>query len=180
MNYRSFFLRPLPSASPLPDLRRITGTIARHSNTLAIEYALLGQMEGLEIPEPDGMPVRKRGLWKETCLEFFLAAEKSNRYWEFNLSPAGHWNVYRFAGYRRGMQEEMAYTTLSFRVQKQSDSLLLALEVDLDKIVQAGQPLDVAISAVIKPNQGEMTYWALTHLGPQADFHRRDSFIIEL
>lgn len=38
----------------------------------------------------------------------------------------------------------------------------------------------LAISIVIKPQNGEITYWALTHPGPQADFHRRDSFLIEL
>jgi hypothetical protein len=58
--------------------------------------------------------------------------------------------------------------------------LLLDLELDLAKIVQPDQPLEVALSAVIKFRDGEMTYWALTHRGQQADFHRRDGFIVEL
>ena len=36
------------------------------------------------------------------------------------------------------------------------------------------------IAAVIKLAGGELTYWALTHPGPAADFHRRDSFVVEL
>ena len=44
-------------------------------------------------------PRRRDRLWEETCLELFLGEEGSERYWEFNLSPAGHWNVYRFEFY---------------------------------------------------------------------------------
>jgi hypothetical protein len=47
-------------------------------------------------------------------------------------------------------------------------------------IIPAEQALEVAISAVIKLRSGNVTCWALTHPGPEADFHRRDSFIIEL
>jgi hypothetical protein len=47
-------------------------------------------------------------------------------------------------------------------------------------IVPSEQKLEAAISAVIKLRNGKVTFWALTHPGPEADFHRRDSFIIEL
>ena len=179
MNDQSFVLRPFPPASALPELK-FNGSISRRSNTLAIRYALFGDRAKLVIPEPTDMPARKNGLWKETCFEFFLGVKNAQRYWEFNLSPAGHWNVYRFAAYRQGMHEELAFTSLPFSVQSQSDSLLLALELNVDKIVQVDQPLEVAISAVIIHRDAEVTYWALTHCGPQADFHRRDSFIAEL
>ena len=65
---------------------------------------------------PADMPARRDRLWEETCFEFFLAVKNSPRYWEFNLSPAGHWNVYRFADYRQGMQEEPAFASLPFSV----------------------------------------------------------------
>ena len=58
--------------------------------------------------------------------------------------------------------------------------LALALDVDLGKIVSVNQVLEVAITAVIKQIGGEVTYWALTHRGTKADFHLRESFIIEL
>lgn len=178
MNDQSFSLQSFSSASPLPNLK-IAGNIARCSNTLAIRYELLGHLAELVIPAQADVLARKNELWEETCLEFFLGIKNSPQYWEFNLSPAGHWNVYRFEDYRQGMQGEVAFTALPFSVQNQSDCLSLALKLDLDKIVQADQALEVAISAVIKLKDGELTYWALTHCGPQADFHRRDSFIIE-
>ena len=82
--------------------------------------------------------------------------------------------------YRQGMEEETAFRSLPFSVRSQPDSLLLALEVDLAKIVQADQALKVAIAAAIKLAAGELIYWALTHPGSQADFHRRDGFLVEL
>jgi hypothetical protein len=113
-------------------------------------------------------------------LEFFLAVPNSPQYWEFNLSTSGDWNVYRFAAYRQGMQEESAFTTVPFRIQHQPEMLKLDLELDLEQIIRADQPLEVAITAVIQPKTGELTYWALTHWTPQADFHQRDSFLIKL
>ena len=179
MNHHNFFLQPFSPVSPLLHLE-ITGNIGRQANTLTIHYELLGHLTELAIPAPADVPARKNRLWEGTCFELFLAAKDSPQYWECNLSPAGHWNVYRFGAYRQGMQEEMRFPSLPFSVQKESDSLQLALEVELDKIVQADQPLDIAISGVIELKGGEATYWALIHPGPRADFHRRDSFILEL
>jgi hypothetical protein len=179
MNEKPFSLQPFPSINPLPSLK-ITGNIARRSNTLAIRYALVGPLAELVIPAPANLPARRNGLWEETCFEFFLGVKDSDGYWEFNLSPAGDWNVYRFASYRQGMQEETAFTSLPFSVDNQSDSLRLALELDLEKIVQPDQTVELAVSAVLKLKNGEVTYWALTHSRPQADFHCRDSFILDL
>jgi hypothetical protein len=147
---------------------------------LAIQYSLVGNLSELAIPAPALVPCRKHNLWEDTCFEFFLAVKQSPRYWEFNLSPSGHWNVYRFAAYRQGMQEETAFTSLLLAIHRQSDSLSLSLEADLEQITQADQAIEVAISTVLQGRDGQPTYWALTHCGPQADFHRRDSFVVEL
>jgi hypothetical protein len=179
MNRRSFSLKPFSPASPgLPV--QITGSVARRSRGLTLHYTLRGPLAELVILKPADRPARKYGLWQETCFECFLGVKHSSGYWEFNLSPAGHWNVYRFAGYRQGMQEERAFTSLPFRVQTRWDSLLLDLELEVDKIAPANQALEVAMAAVLKLKGGGLTYWALTHGGPQADFHRRAGFIIEL
>jgi hypothetical protein len=177
MNQQPFSLEPFTSAGP-PSAFQITGDIARHSHILAIRYALQGPLATLVIPPPSDSPARKNGLWKETCFEFFLAVKDSPRYWEFNLSPAGHWNVYGFSGYRRGLQEEITFVSFPFSVQKDGDSLLLALKLDLACIVPAHQALEAAISAIIQHQDGPPTYWALTHRGPKPDFHSRDGFIV--
>ena len=179
MNGRSFSLQPFSPIGP-PLNFKITGHIARRPRQLAIRYDLRGDLAELMIPAPAHIPARRAGLWEETCFEFFLGVKDSPRYWEFNLSPAGHWNVYRFAGYRQGMAEETALTSLPINVRRRPDLLRLDLELDVGAIVSAHQPLMVGIAAVIKLAGGGLTYWALIHPGPQADFHRRDSFLVEL
>lgn len=179
MSVRSFSLEQFRSAGLLPDLE-LTGEIDRCSDTLSLSYALLGPMEEISIAEPSAERARRNSLWEGTCFEFFLGAESSDQYWEFNLSPAGHWNVYRFKAYRQGMQEEQAFTSLPFSVLIRPGVLRLSLALGLDRIIRAEQTLRVGISAVIKTTYGKLTYWALAHPGPQPDFHRRDSFIVEL
>jgi len=179
MKEYNFSLQPFSPAQTLLSLK-VNGKIFRRSNTLALQYTLIGHLGELVIPTPADMSARKSELWKETCFEFFVAVRDSQPYWEFNLSPAGHWNVYRFAGYRQCMEEEKVFTSMDFSVRRQPQSLRLDLKVNLDKIVKEKQPLEVALSAVIELKEGELTYWALTHGGPQADFHRREGFIVKL
>ena len=105
MKRQDFSLKPVPGDGPLPSLT-ITGNIIRRSQYLAIRYELRGDLTELMIPAAAERPARRHGLWKATCFEFFLGVKGEARYWEFNLSPGGDWNVYGFAGYRQGMAEE--------------------------------------------------------------------------
>lgn len=179
MTGRGFSLDPFPSSGASVSFQ-VTGGIARRAGTLAVRYELLGPLDELMIPGPAAAPARRDGLWEETCFEFFLAAENSSRYREFNLSPARHWNIYRFADYREGMEEEAVYDSFPFRVERGPDALSLAVEFDLSRIVPADRPLEIGVSTVMKFRSGETVYWALTHPGPGADFHRREGFILKL
>ncbi|MBD2342626.1 DOMON-like domain-containing protein [Anabaena subtropica] len=179
MSQQTFSLQPFPSAEILPDVK-ITGNISRKDNQLAINYQLVGDLKQIIIAQPSNTPARKDELWQDTCFEFFLGIQNSQRYWEFNLSPAGNWNVYHFDGYRQGMQEEKAFTRLPFKIEQQTDSLALALNFNLPQIITVEQILEVSITTVIKHKDGGVSYWALAHRGVEADFHLRDSFIIEL
>ncbi|WP_427159262.1 DOMON-like domain-containing protein [Aliinostoc sp. HNIBRCY26] len=177
MTKQTFSLQPFPSAEPSPDLK-ITGNISRENNQLAITYQLTGDLKQVVIPPLVDIPTRKNELWENTCFEFFLGVRNSPRYWEFNLSPAGDWNIYRFDGYRQGMQEETAFNQLPFSVQSHPDSLIISLNSDLNQIISSAQSLEVAITTVIKQPDNHITYWAVVHKGAEADFHLRDSFII--
>lgn len=177
MNSHSFSLMPF-SSPQLPIM--IKGSIGRLSNRFSICYSLTGALSELVIPPPADIPERKNNIWQETCFEFFLGLMDNDRYWEFNFSPSGHWNVYRFKAYREDKQEETAFTSLPFNVSSSADAFLLHLEIDLNKIIPAGEPLKAGIGAVLKHRGGNMTHWALAHIGQQADFHNRESFIIAL
>ena len=180
MNGRNFSLKPFTSTG-LPWELSVAGHISLTSGTLAVSYILKGPLTKLVIPGPADIPTRRENLWEETCFEFFLAAGDSKRYWEFNLSPAGHWNIYRFNSYRKGMQAETAFTSLPFMVQRRPDALHFSLGFDLTRIIPVSDhTVEAGIAAVLKPVRGNMIYWALTHPAAKADFHRRDSFIVEL
>jgi hypothetical protein len=180
MNDKSYSLKPFASTG-LSRQFEVTGSISLNSGILVLRYILTGPLAKIVIPEPVVKRERRDNLWEDTCFEFFLAPVNAERYWEFNVSPAGHWNVYRFESYRLGMQSEPAFQSLPFTVWRRPDALHITLEADLTRMIPlSGQTLTAGISAVIKTVSDGMMYWALTHPGAEADFHRRDSFLIEL
>jgi len=179
MNPRSFSLFPFPGEGNGPAWK-ITGTIGRRVNTLSLGYTLLGNLSQISIPAPGEPPRRRNRLWEDTCLELFLGEEGSERYWEFNLSPAGHWNVYRFASCRKEMREEPAFSSLPFRLRTEPEALRLSLDVGLGKIIPAGRTIEIAVGAVVRTVTGKTSHWALVHPGPQPDFHRRDGFALSI
>jgi hypothetical protein len=175
----NFSLEPFPGEEGLPELR-IAGTIGRQAEILSIGYALEGDLSRLALPAPALKPERKDRLWEETCLELFLAAPGSEIYWEFNLSPSGHWNAYRFASYRKGMREEEAFSSLPFLVRLEPGVLRLSLALDLGGTVPAGRDVEAGICAVVRTTAGKASHWALRHPGPRPDFHRRDGFALTI
>jgi hypothetical protein len=78
------------------------------------------------------------------------------------------------------MQEETAIESLHSRVQTRPDSLLVSLGIDMAKVLEAEQPVELGFAAVIKHKDGKVTHWATDHRGPQPDFHRRDGFTVRL
>lgn len=176
---RNFSLQPFPLDGSFPSVK-IVGIVARNSNIFNLSYQLIGDLSKISIPTTIVKPLRKNELWQETCFEFFLANKNSPCYWEFNLSPSGDWNIYKFTNYRQGMQEETAFSSLPFYVEKRSNVLFLDLELNLNPIISIDRTVEISITAVIKTKENGISYWALTHGGTQADFHRRDDFTLKL
>lgn len=158
----------------------IGGGIERRNNQLKIEYKLTGNLSQLIVAQHAHNPNRQYNLWQHTCFEFFLGIKDSNKYWEFNLSPAGHWNVFYFANYRQNIAEETAFDSLPFKITQQSDLLQLNLEFNLDRIISPKQNLEIGITTVVEDQEQTLSYWALSHPAKEADFHERDSFLINL
>ena len=174
---RVFTLKPF-NVSESNSKLNITGNIVRDGNQLNLDYLLQGDLSTVIIPSPAKIPTRKHELWQTTCFEFFIGIEHSPKYWEFNLSPTGDWNIYRFSNYRQEMEEETAFTSLPFKVIQQLNSLNINLEINLDLIIEQNTALEIGISTVIESSEGTISYWALTHPEKIADFHNRNSFII--
>ncbi len=127
---QSFSLQPF-SASDAPPGLNISGSLFRHIDTLTLFCELSGPLDLIKIPATADPPVRKDRLWEQTCFEFFLKVNGSVPYFEFNCSPSGCWNVYRFDDYRKGMAEETAFSALLFRVSRQAVTLKISVELNL-------------------------------------------------
>jgi hypothetical protein len=177
-----FTLIPFP-ASDLPQIQ-VRGEIERIKERLSIHYSITGERYSILLPSISDLPARKNELWKATCFEFFIALKDQPRYWEFNLSPSGDWNVYDLGRYRQvNLQEETAFTQLPFEFRRTSHEYSLAISVNISPILKLEQILQIGIAAVIQTQDGNETYWALAHPGAPgegADFHLRESFLIEL
>jgi hypothetical protein len=159
----------------------IAGEITRAENQLSIRYEVTDDIKQILLPSPSPAPSRKDDLWKATCFEFFLAIPNQPRYWEFNMSPSGDWNVYIMDAYRRvGFREEKAISQLTFEFKQDESRISLNLPVDLSPIIASETNLQASITAIIQTKDGNETYWALAHPGGQADFHLRESFILSL
>jgi hypothetical protein len=172
---QTFNLVPYP-AEALPNVK-IAGALERTQNQLSIQYELQGEIEQIVFPRISPFPVRADDLWKATCFEFFIAIPNQPQYWEFNLSPSGDWNIYIMDAYRRvGFREENRIGQLPFQFNKNK----LELSIDLKHLFPESQKLQIGITAIIQTTNGIETYWALTHPGPQADFHLRESFTLTI
>jgi hypothetical protein len=170
----------IPFPGPINPVISLAGNLLLQNNLLALRYALTGEIEAVSLPPAALNPRRKDELWKATCFEFFLAIKDLPGYWEFNMSPSGDWNVYRMDVYRRvGFREETAISHLPFEFKKESDQCSLDVSVDLTSILRPKAELQIGITAIIQTRNYDETYWALVHPGPHADFHLRESFILE-
>lgn len=176
---REFTLKPFELSESNSKIN-ISGNISRTDNKLNITYLLEGNLSTIILTESSEIPARKNELWRTTCFEFFLGIANSPQYWEFNLSPQGDWNIYRFNDYRQGMVEETNFVALPFDLIKKEDSLSINLEIDLSLIISLDTNLEISITAVLESSKEEISYWALIHPEKIADFHNRDSFILNI
>ena len=174
----NFSLTPF-SAHDSPQIT-ISGAVHRKKSIFTVSYAVAGNIEEIFFPSPTANPTRKDGLWRTTCFEFFLAVTDSPQYWEFNLSPSGEWNVYVIDAYRQvNMREETRIQRLEFNFKKEAECFSLESEVDLSPIIAEESLIKAGITSVIQANNRKESYWALTHPYIEADFHLRNSFILE-
>jgi len=175
-------LHPFPSnfdSFPALDLRAKALLTA---DGLMLSFSLTGDLTALVLPEPEapGSTGKRRDqLWQSTCWECFLAQANFPAYWEINLSPSHHWNVYHFTDYRQGMSAPPLSPPVicSWRGNGcyRLDAVVAGLPVVGD---QASWRL--GLSAVLAGQDGGKEYFALAHPGEKPDFHHRDGFIAGL
>ncbi len=167
----TFTLRPHP-ATPCSFIESLVARVERQAGGMYCSYELRGAIERLAIPATDPAPARVNELWRHTCFEIFLQADGDAAYDEFNFSPSGNWAAYRFERYRTGMVELELGTAP--RIVSRNDSNRLVLEASV-----AGSECDrprMALSTVLKDQDGNTYYWALRHPPGRPDFHHDAGF----
>jgi len=151
---------------------------------LVFFYQISGDMVRLRIPAPQAQS-RSDGLWEHTCCEAFLALAGDPAYREFNFSPSGQWAAYAFSGYRRLQQSSTATAAPRISASLTEGRLQLTATLDAESLPPGGAAtaLQIGLAVVIESSDtvaGERSYWALRHAAGPADFHRRDTFVLEL
>lgn len=144
--------------------------VDRSIDCLHVKYQISGATDDVRWPAPAD-PAFTDGLWRHTCFEAFCQTSSSESYREVNLSPSGHWAVYDFAGYRRGMTRAARQPVRQFRARPAS----------IQAVIDIGPGnWTVGLAAVIEALDGSKSYWALKHPAGSPDFHARDCFALEL
>lgn len=170
--------QPLQPFQPEPWLEalQLEGTADWQAGVLHLTFALADPGGSVLIPEPSTDPQRRDGLWQSTCMEAFFAVAGAPHYWELNLAPSGHWNLYRLEAYRQGLQPEPAISALPHRLQRSASGLTLELDVPLQSVLNPCAELELSLTAVLEHHGQGCSYWAWDHVADAPDFHQRGSF----
>ncbi len=173
-----------------------SASLALEKKSLALEFQVTGPMASLLLK-----PSRSFGagpqdsvsgqeltqfqrcdeLWKTTCFEAFLQPRQRANYWELNLSSAGQWNVYSMSEYRKNLQLETQVSSLTdFYFHLDNDSLQLRVNWPLDFLSTQSGLFNLGLAAVLETQDGEKSYWALSHHRDRPDFHDAKGFKIEI
>ena len=179
MTRQPFTLIPF-ACNPAADDFKVNGLVERSVEKLIIDYSLEGPLDRLFLRPPAKMSVRKDRLWEETCFECFIGADSKSRYWEINLSPAGHWNVYQFDDYRAGMKEASACSLLPSVPVSAPDQFKMRCEVDLNTLGLANTEINIGPCAILMTTDLKVVHWAMAHPDSKPDFHRQDGFKLHL
>ena len=152
-------------------------TVDRRGSFLVLRYEMTGAIESILMAKCE-YPTRQMGLWETTCFECFFGVPGQDLYWEVNLSTAGHWNIFRLDGYRSGLREELAIEELTVLIDRSAFSL--ETQFDLSLLGLETSELELSVTAVMADKLDEISYWAVCHAGVEADFHLRDSFVMQM
>jgi len=148
---------------------------------LTLSFLLEGEVDRLRIP-PSREPFVGTELWRHTCCEVFIRCAGQSSYCEFNLAPSLGWTCYAFTDYREGapLADERLRPSLAVNRTDRTLRLDAGIPVGRLALLERCPRLQVALSAVVENERGELSYWALAHPPGRPDFHHPLGFAIDL
>jgi len=174
-------LRPHP-AHPSTAIRRFDAAadVPAGASPLCIRFRIEGDVGQLRLPPP-GSARRRDGLWQHSCFEAFLRPDASDIYYEFNFAPSGDWAAYRFAG-RRSMRSSPELAAPAIRTSLHAGCYELTAEIDIAAVPELSRAgtIRTGLAAVVESVTGELSYWALAHVGDAPDFHDPATFLLRV
>ncbi len=157
---------------------RVSWAQPQQENMLVFTYTLSGDCDELYIPSARP-PIHVDGLWRHTCFETFISAASDSAYWEFNFSPSGEWARYFFSSYRNPLPSGEEESPPTITTNRTNDCLQVKVILSLPRTL-IGQPLQLALSAIIEEQNGRLSYWALQHPSGKPDFHHAEAFALAI
>ena len=173
-----FFL--IPFSTPVTSIEEVSGSISLHNGYLVITYRVIGDIRSINMPQPQASPIRRDGLWQESCFECFVQGVGREDYNEVNLSSNGDWNVYHFPRYRTGMVEESTIDNIDSTISVEPDKVVIHCSVPLHGSHEMTSSVQVGISCILLHRSNTMSYWSLIHPGQKPDFHDSRAFRMKL
>ena len=118
-------------------------------------------------------------MWQATCFELFLQRPETQDYLEFNFAPNGDWAGYHFTGFRDG---RTGLSTAAPRIEIDMSAGHLLVKVDIDRLPPrfTTNSLSLGPTAILEAKDGQISYWALHHPSNKPDFHRSETFQLNL
>lgn len=183
---QTFSLKPFIDGGGTFASLSVEGWVERWQDQLTLEFQLTSdercEQQAILWPAQSDPPQRRDGLWQHTCLEWFVARSGDETYWEYNLCPNGDWNVYALEGYRQGLTPDPHYSALPMARSGGGGITCFKVAAPLPEALQAAGALqlELAVTAVVEQRSGALSYWALDHGSVEADFHRREGFLLRI
>lgn len=170
-------LKPHP-AHPADGVTRLNVSAVRAGEGLSLRYGLHADLARLKISTEDG-GARRDGLWQATCFELFVRLPDTQDYLEFNFAPNGDWAAYHFTGLRDGRTD---LSIAAPRIETDMSAGHLLVKVDIDRLPPrfTNNSLSLGPTAILEAKDGQRSYWALHHPSNKPDFHRSETFQLNL
>ena len=138
-----------------------------------LRYRLQGDLSRLRVPPIASAPGPTDFLWQHTCFEAFVGKPSTRGYREFNFSPSGQWASYIFQSERVRDEGAGEWAISSPCIGLTLEPEALTLEANLAHSAPEEGELLLGLSAVIELQDGNLSYWALSHPSELADFHHK-------
>jgi hypothetical protein len=168
----------LPFSPRINDGFLLTAEFNQSSDAFFVSFLIHGNLSTINLGSPTPHKERIIKLWEKTCFELFMKNSR-DEYLEFNFSPCFEWNCFYFKQQGDALAEWSKMQRPQTDILLSLDKFFIVCEIKkefLPKNFLTVNHMSVGLSSVLKMNNEEIIYWALSHQDKRPNFHHFDSF----